>query len=103
MNGEIECPYCLNEQTWDDYYETEEEEEAIDEIQCNTCNKYFAATWSQGSVILEAEKAPCMNGGDHNLKKFFSSSHDSCFRCEYCDYEERGELNEVTKEMLKRD
>lgn len=95
---DINCPYCDNELeiNHDDGYGYEEDRRH--EQQCGYCNKHFTFTTSI-SFHYEAEKADCLNGQPHQMKKVCNSAQDiwpDWKRCEDCDHEERGEYKEPT-------
>lgn len=65
--SDVECPYCgkYQEINHDDGYGYQEGE--IFNQECDDCEKTFAYTTSI-SFSYDAEKADCLNGGDHNWK-----------------------------------
>lgn len=85
----VKCPYCEkeNEVNHDDGYGYEED--YAYEQGCSFCEKTFVY-FTSISYYHEGRKAPCKNGGDHNLeeihghpKEFFKYKR----RCKYCDEE----------------
>jgi hypothetical protein len=92
---DIDCPYCGKGQeiNHDDGYRYEEGKKH--EQQCGYCDKYFTYT-TLISFYYEPEKADCLNGEPHKLKKVFSSVRDiypDWVKCEDCDYEYIGKPN----------
>ena len=65
--SDVECPYCgkYQEINHDDGYGYQEGE--IFNQECDDCEKTFAYTTSI-LFSYDAEKADCLNGGDHNWK-----------------------------------
>jgi hypothetical protein len=97
MTQDVECPYCeewqeINHDDGQGY-----EEGVTHQQQCIHCDKIFTFTTSI-VFYYEAEKADCLNGGEHIWKtthtfpKFFTK-----MRCQGCD-EER---NPTKDERLK--
>ncbi len=64
MYSDVDCPYCDkgNEINHDDGYGYEEGR--VYEQECSGCDKIFVYTTSI-SFYYEAEKAACLNGGEH--------------------------------------
>lgn len=95
MSSDIECPYCGADQDvcHDDGYGYAEDRKHSQ--QCYKCEKEFVYTTSI-SFYYEAEKADCLNGAPHTLKKV--DSYPPVFpdwvRCSVCDYEDRGQYKE---------
>ena len=91
--GDVECPYCEEEQkiNHDDGYGYEEG--GPYNQQCRNCDKTFSY-WTQVSISYEAEKAPCLN--EENFKHDFTKEpHSKSWydgkihrSCELCRYEE---------------
>lgn len=89
MGYDIECPYCGHGQEidHDDGYGYEQDE--IHQQECGYCEKVFAYT----TVILfyyEAEKADCLNGGEHKFRKIHGCPEEyfkNRYRCEDCGEE----------------
>ena len=84
--SDVRCPYCNCEQNicHDDGQGYAEDEQH--EMQCSDCKKYFVFTTSI-SFHYEADKADCLNDGEHKLKM------NSCYprrysqmHCQDCDY-----------------
>lgn len=67
MYHDIECPYCGKGQeiNHDDGYGYSEDETFNQE--CSDCDKTFVFTTSI-SFSYNAEKAECLNGGEHDYK-----------------------------------
>lgn len=84
---DIECPYC---EKWfnisnDDGHGCDESKKY--EQQCPNCEKNFVFTVSY-TPNYSAEKAPCLNGGNHNWKRAFYLSLGRIFmRCSCCGEE----------------
>ena len=86
--SDVECPYCRAEQEIDHDDGYGYQEDVTYEQQCCNCDKYFAYTTA---IIYhyESNKADCLNGGEHQLKKcrsypeFMSKNY-----CVDCGYEE---------------
>lgn len=95
---DIECPYCGTPQeiNHDDGYGYEEDKRH--EQQCGRCEKHFVFTTSI-HFSYEAEKAPCLNEGSHDMRPV--THYPRCFpewkRCCYCDHEVRGTYVENNK------
>ena len=86
MSDDVECPYCGEGQeiNHDDGYGYDEDERH--EQQCSDCDKHFVFTTSI-SYYYEAEKADCLNGGDHVVKMSCTYPREySTMNCENCDY-----------------
>ena len=85
--NDIECPYCGCFFDDSDYYENEHE--TTYELQCPECHNYMAAYYSMWPSFT-VEKAPCMNGEDHEWEKVHGIP-EVCFkyirRCKWCDEE----------------
>jgi hypothetical protein len=68
MIDDVNCPYCgapqeINHDDGRGYSEDDKHEQ-----QCNECEKIFVFTTSI-SYYYEAEKADCLNDGEHNYKR----------------------------------
>lgn len=88
---DIECPYCeqWQEINHDDGYGWEED--VVHQQDCS-CGKTFTFTTSI-SYYYEAEKAECLNGGDHDFKPTTTyPREESKMECSMC--EERREPTE---------
>lgn len=89
MSNDVECPYCGvgQEINHDDGYGYEEDRRH--EQQCSDCDKTFVFTTSI-SYYYEAEKADCLNGGEHSWKISATYPREySDMYCEACDYRRR--------------
>lgn len=94
---DIECPYCGEGQSinHDDGYGYEQD--VVHQQMCEHCDKTFTYTTSI-SFYYEAEKADCLNGGEHNWEpthtfpRFFSK-----MRCSMCDEEREPTKDEKEK------
>lgn len=88
---DAQCPYCGAdiEINHDDGYGYEEDRKH--EQQCHECDKTFTFTTSI-HFSYETEKAPCLNGGRHDMRPV--THYPRCFpnwqRCSCCEHEERG-------------
>ena len=85
--SDVECPYCEvgQEINHDDGYGYAENETC--EQECNNCEKTFTFS-TVISFSHEAHKAPCKNGGEHNLKQIVGAPRlyfIGLSRCTYCD------------------
>ena len=97
MNSDVDCPYCgkgqeINHDDGNGY-----EEDRRHEQECGSCEKNFVFTTS---IIYhyEAEKADCLNGGDHRVK--MSSTYPrqySVMNCENCDYKRNPRADEFAE------
>jgi hypothetical protein len=98
------CPYCdaQVEINHDDGYGYDEER--IYEQECGSCEKTFAYRTSI-SIHYFTAQAPCMNGGEHEMKPVVHAPR--CYpnwqRCVHCEHEVRGDFDESTVAHLKRD
>jgi len=100
MYTDVECPYCGEGQVinHDDGYGYEEG--VTFQQHCYDCDKDFAFTTSI-SFDYDAQKAPCMNGGEHEFKQVHTAPRKyTKMRCEYCD-EEREPTEEEWKIINK--
>lgn len=96
MYEDVECPYCGKEQdiNHDDGYGYEEG--VKHQQDCPYCHKTFVYT-TEISFYYEAEKADCLNGGEHEWE-----ITDTCpnmysrMRCKACD-----EKRKLTEEECK--
>jgi endogenous inhibitor of DNA gyrase (YacG/DUF329 family) len=84
---DVNCPYCGKPQDIDHDDGYGYEEGVTHQQQCVECDKTFTYTTSI-SFYYEAEKADCLNDGEHNwepthtIPKFFTK-----MRCTMCDDE----------------
>ncbi len=67
MSKDVECPYCGKEQeiNHDDGYGYEED--GVFQQECPYCDKIFVFTTSI-SFYYDVEKAPCLNGSEHDWR-----------------------------------
>ena len=88
---DIECPYCDEWQdiNHDDGYGYAEDDTF--EQECSDCEKTFAFTTS---IIFnyEANKADCLNDGEHKFKPNMSSHYPDSKYCEDCGLLEKGKI-----------
>jgi hypothetical protein len=102
--SDLNCPYCDTELSvcHDDGFGYEEG--VNHQMECDKCEKSFVFQTSI-SFYYEAEKADCLNDGNHDWKK--NHTQPSCFtqmQCSMCGdrreltTEERKEFNIQTKE-----
>jgi len=93
---DVFCPYCneLTEINHDDGYGYEED--ILHEQQCQKCEKYFAYTTTI-RFDYEAQKANCLNGGEHKFKP------TTTYPVEYTtmDCVDCGESREPTESEMK--
>lgn len=90
---DLNCPYCGSELEvcHDDGFGYQEE--VRHEMQCWNCEKNFVFT-TEISFYYSAEKADCLNGGDHKYKLTNTFPKEfSKMSCEDCD-----EQREMTDE-----
>ena len=80
---DVECPYCGAEQDidHDDGYGYEEDETYQQE--CSECEKVFSYTTSV-SYSYEVSKAPCLNGGEHDMSRWYKGHSLRDYRYRYC-------------------
>ena len=86
--SDVYCPYCGKAQdiNHDDGYGYEEEMKHQQE--CVSCGKSFVFTTSI-SFYYEVEKADCLNGEPHKLKKTATIPAEYAkMRCEVCGHTE---------------
>lgn len=115
---EAECPYC--EKT--NYYELEDldlDEDAINNLECESCEKGFIATVYHTMGLRNEKKAPCLNGEKHKYKKVYRYPivvfERVKVRCEWCSDElnvdhktahkygyDQGEVNNSFEEEKER-
>ena len=89
MSLDIECPYCGEEN------EIEGEniiyaEDALQETECGECGNTFSFNLYISHSLMNPEKMPCRNGGDHEYeyeKIRGSGYYDNFKRCKYCEDE----------------
>jgi hypothetical protein len=78
------CPYCNApiEINHDDGYGYAEDE--LHQQECHSCDKTFTY-WTSISFHYEANKADCLNGGEHKYKKTCTVPVQyTKLRCEWC-------------------
>jgi len=84
--SEVECPYCEADcGVPDDSYG---EGELVD-WECDGCKKKFVY-YSQYSVDYYSQKAPCLNGGEHEWDSMVGAPAEHFkgrYRCKVCDKE----------------
>ena len=87
----VECPYCLKDLEIN--HEDDYDENCLHEAECSVCNNVFVYTISV-SIDLEAYKADCLNGGEHEMYPVVSDLKfdPPWMRCKNCNHETRGEL-----------
>lgn len=88
--SDAECPYCGRdtEICHDDGYGYDESR--VYEQVCQHCNKTFAYR-TRISFDYETKQAPCLNGGEHTLKrhrKYGNAGYVEIDRCESCEHEQ---------------
>ena len=96
--SDVECPYCEQSQdiNHDDGYGYDEGK--LHQQQCVECDKTFTYTTSI-SFYYEAQKADCLNGGEHKWKA--SNTYPKEYTrmvCEDCE-EERQPTNEEWEDI----
>lgn len=97
---DVECPYCgeWQEIDHDDGYGYTEDE--VYQQGCCKCDKIFTYTTSI-MFNYEAEKAPCLNGGEHKWKQCYTVPRKyTKMMCVYCD-NRREPTEEEWKNILK--
>ncbi len=100
--SDINCPYCSKaiDICHDDGYGYEEDEKY--QQTCSCCDKTFIYTASV-AIYYDAEKADCLNGGEHNFKE--TTTLPRCFRkleCSMCGEEREIEgIEEERKAYMK--
>ena len=93
MSKDVQCPYCEKWQDicHDDGYGYEEDQ--THEQECSDCCMTFAFTTSI-SFYYEANKAPCLNDGEHEWKKMHVAPPwwlDAKY-CKNCGHKEWGKM-----------
>ena len=102
--NEIECPYCEESFTDDEYYENNQEE--LYEIECPKCEKNFMVSYEMDPYFT-SHKAPCRNGEEHKWKDVcrqpkiivMNNMPTIELRCEYCDI--RKNRNATVEEIIE--
>lgn len=83
---DVKCPYCgeWQEINHDDGYGYQEDETYHQE--CSDCEKTFTFT-TNISFSYEADKAACLNGGEHKYKSSFTYPREyTKMYCTMCDH-----------------
>lgn len=90
MKDDLQCPYCEagNEVCHDDGFGYEEG--VAHEIECGSCEKSFIF-FTAISFDYEPQKAPCLNGGEHEMGKVYCSFYPDWMQCKICNHDVRGE------------
>jgi DNA-directed RNA polymerase subunit RPC12/RpoP len=65
--SDIECPYCGTDIDIDHDDGYGYEEDKLHQQECSNCDRMFVYTTST-HYYYEAEKADCLNGGEHKYK-----------------------------------
>ena len=90
LSKKLKCPYCKNEMNNGKKYFGRREKRTIT---CPECDKTFVAKLDY-EPLFGAHKAPCLNGGKHDLKIIKTAmAFPNIEYCRYCLYE-----NEIAKE-----
>lgn len=87
--SDVDCPYCEMGQEINHDDGVGYEEGILYTQSCRDCDKIFTYTTSI-SFYHEANKADCLNGGEHKLKQIHGLPREyfiGKFRCEDCDEE----------------
>ena len=98
--SDVNCPYCEEPQEicHDDGYGYEEGQ--THQQECADCNKTFTFTTSI-SFYYEAEKAACLNGGEHDYKPMTTYPKEfTKMACSMCD-DRREPTESEMKDILK--
>lgn len=96
MDKDIECPYCGEGIDIDHDEGYGYEENRAHQQRCIKCKKYFVYTTSI-SYYYEAEKAPCLNDGEHDWRvnrgypQGYLSNFHTCVCC--------GEKEQIDKSL----
>lgn len=89
MNDDVNCPYCDEPQEINHDDGAGYEEDQKHEQSCSKCDKNFVFTTSI-SFYYEAEKADCLNGGEHVVKMSATYPREySKMYCEFCDFKRK--------------
>jgi len=81
----IECPYCEKDVIPGEGYD----QEVLYEQECSYCGMTFTY-FIQYEPSYTSQKAPCLNGGDHDFKKIIGCPEEyfkDKYRCSYCEQE----------------
>ena len=99
--NDVECPYCgeAQEINHDDGYGYEED--TLHEQECHHCEKAFSFT-TMISFSYEAIKAPCRNGGEHDMRPqpSFPKIYPDRAVCECCGHIELGRRDQAEYDRL---
>lgn len=101
MSKDVRCPYCdsWQEINHDDGYGYSENE--THQQECDNCDKSFSYTTSI-MYVYEAEKADCLNDGDHTWKRTFTvpveCTRMHCTQCGETRKCTESELNDAERE-----
>jgi len=88
MSKDVECPYCGE---WQEVCHDDGqgyEESVHHEMDCGDCNKTFTF-FTEISFDYEAMKADCLNGGDHDMEKMWTTRDGEWERCNGCGEQRR--------------
>ena len=87
MHPNIKCPYCGHEFNYENEDDVSQDETVYIQCENEDCEQIFVATAVYSLNYVAVEKADCLNGGGHILKK--SGGVPDCFppqyRCQICD------------------
>ncbi len=94
MNKDVNCPYCGFSQdiNHDDGYGFDESK--VYEQECESCKKNFAFRTSM-VFHYDVNTAACLNGGEHRMRRMYSTRYPNDMRCSRCGKEEMGELDRM--------
>lgn len=82
----VDCPYCGEIQYANLFeYECGYKEDEVYHQDCDHCNHVFVYT-ATVSYSYEVDKAPCLNGGEHNWKKVIGYPEEFFKGQQYCTY-----------------
>lgn len=95
--NDVNCPYCDAEQDINHDDGVGYEENVRHEQQCNACGKTFTYTTSI-SFYYEAEKADCLNGGEHDFHPTTTYPKEfTMMECSMCDESRKPNEEEMRK------
>ncbi len=99
--SDVNCPYCLSGQEINHDDGQGFEEDVFHEQECHDCEKTFTFTTTI-IYYYEAEKADCLNGGEHELEpvKSYPNIYPDWVRCKNCEHEEKGELDQAALDNI---
>lgn len=91
MNNDLDCPYCGHsaEVCHDDG--ANYKEGVLHEMECYKCEKTFVFEICI-SFDYTPDKADCLNGSPHNLKKGRNKHWPDYVSCQDCEYEKQRKL-----------